>query len=188
MLLPGNKQAVADKPPETVQTDSKTAEAKVTEAVPGKAENQESASKVLAANEPKPVVAKPTKPKTVKPKTAKTKPVDAGQSSKESSESKPVRMKEPADSKVSAESKSTTSKLAAGDKPADSSEKPATPKKRAPRKKAAHKKDSDKTIAKPAAEKAMAVVAKTSPLVAAEKDSKGIYTLKPPPSENSLGE
>ncbi|MDX2418696.1 MAG: Rne/Rng family ribonuclease, partial [Xanthomonadales bacterium] len=180
---PGNKQAVADKPSETVQTDSNAEKAKVTEAVPGKAENQESASKVLAEIESKPAVAKPAKSKP-----AKSKSVDAGQSSKESSESKPVKKKESADSKVSAESKSTTSKPAAGDKPSDSSDKPAKPKKRAPRKKAARKKDSDKTSAKPAAEKATAAVVKASPVVAAEKDSKGIYTLKPPPSENSLGE
>ena len=180
---PDDKQAVADKSPEPVQTDSKAAKAKVTEAVPGKAENQESTSKVLAENEPKPLLVKPAKPKP-----AKTKPVDAVQPSKKSSESKPVKKKESVDSKVSAESKSTTSKPATDDKPADSSDKPAKPKKRAPRKKAARKKDSDKTSAKPAAEKAPAAEVQANPVSAAEKDSKGIYTLKPPPSENSLGE
>ncbi|MGB7453477.1 MAG: Rne/Rng family ribonuclease [Lysobacterales bacterium] len=165
-----DKQTVAEKPPEPVQADSK-------------ADTQRSASKVLAEIEPKPAEAKPAKPDS-----KKSKPVDTGQASKGASESKPVKKTESADSAESTESKSTTSKQATDDKPADSSDKPAKPKKRKPRKKTASKKDSDKSSAKPAADRMPTADAQASPVVAAEKDSKGIYTLKPPPSENSLGE
>jgi len=183
---PGDKQVVTDKPPKPVQTDYKATKAKATEAVPGKAESAKPASTAIAAIDPIPVLAKPVKP--AKPEPAKSKPVDPGQSDAKASDPKPVKMAKPADSMVSTESESKTSKPATDDKPADSSDKTAAPKKRAPRKKAARKKDGDKTSTKPAVEKAPAAAAQANPTVAAEKDSKGIYTLKPPPSENSLGE
>ena len=66
-------------------------------------------------------------------------------------------------------------------------EKPAKPKKRQARKKSAAKKQAKKVATKPVMDSKPETSTKPSPVIAAEKDSKGIYTLKPPPSESTQG-
>ena len=114
------------------------------------------------------------------------KPASPAQPKKRSSDRKPADKVVEAE-KASAEPKTTKSKAVAKDKSATAADETAKPKKRAPRKKAAVKKDSKKVSSKRTAENESSAMKKQTPVIAAEKDSKGIYTLKPPPSENTPG-
>jgi len=116
---------------------------------------------------------------------------------KPAKDAEPVKKSEAAPKPSRTKAKTKKADAKPGDKPATGSDEPAKPKKRAPRKKAASKKvktdkatskkETGESSSKASADKAPAAASKPSPAIAAEKDSKGIYTLKPPPSENNLG-
>ena len=69
------------------------------------------------------------------------------------------------------------------DKRTNGTGEPVKAKKRAPRKKAAGKRSGKKVSKKTSSSSPAVTVPKTTSATAPEKDSKGIYTLKPPPSE-----
>jgi len=164
--------------------------------------------------EAKPAKPRRTRSKPVDSKPTDSKPVDSSNSNTETTDAKPVKKTEAAkkdessketkptkdvDSVKQAESAPKASSTRAktkkpvsetAEKPTKSVDEAAKPKKRAPRKKAATKKvasakETGETSKKAATEKAPATASKPASAIAAEKDSKGIYTLKPPPSENS---
>ena len=73
--------------------------------------------------------------------------------------------------------------------PGQAAESPDKPRRGAARKKATRKRKAKKAAAKsPADEKTAAAPPQPGPVISAERDAKGIYTLKPPPSEQSQGE
>ena len=117
-----------------------------------------------------------SKPKLVK--TADSTQPESGKSDVKPSKAETVEKKEPAKRVKKDDAKTATEAVATKDVEVNGSSGPDKPAKRPARKKASRKKTSKKTTAssKPAAP------AKPAP-PAAEKDSKGIYTLKPPPSE-----
>ena len=134
---------------------------------------------------------KPAKAKVEESKPAKPVEKTAGQSDPESASKakseKPVKKSDPKVEKSPTDSK---------DKPATDKPKAAKTTKRAPRKKASNKKTSKKSVtesksateskpakeSKPVKKSKPAPAPKAAPVTALEKDSKGIYTLKPPPS------
>ena len=180
-------QPVADKSPEQVQSVSSTAKPVAAQPEPAKPEAHESASTVVAKVEPKPEVAKaakksrPRKPKPVEPKSTTPSDVKPGTSDSSTAE-KPKK----ADTEASTKTRVTKPKAVSADKSADDTDKPAKPAK--PTKRPARKKSaSKKASTKPAAKDKPVAAPKAAPVIAAEKDSKGIYTLKPPPSEHTTG-
>jgi ribonuclease E len=166
--MPG-KPAVAETPAVKPAEIKPAAAAEATpDALPTKSKSAESNVKEL-----KPVDSKPTGP--AKP--------DA-----KSSDAKPAKKAESKGTDKAADTQPKTAKSAPASKPASDDDQPAKPKKRQPRKKAATKKQAKKASTKPAADTKPATAPQPSPVIAAEKDSKGIYTLKPPPSEHTSGE
>ena len=114
----------------------------------------------------------------------------------------PVKTSEAAPNPARAKATRKKAESKPEDKPATSGDEAVKPKNPAPRKKTASKKvatekapgkktaskkEKGESGSKPAADKAPVTASNSSAAIAAEKDSKGIYTLKPPPSENSLG-
>jgi ribonuclease E len=154
-----DRQTVTDKATKPAQTPPESSRPKAVDPKP-----TSSASKDLAISESKPVEQKPAQSKQAAPETSDSKPVE--------------KAKEP--KAVKKDGSKATAATAATKKAADADSKPAKAKKRPARKKAAAKKVSKKTTTstKPAAPR-------PSSANAPEKDSKGIYTLKPPPSEKT---
>ncbi len=160
-----DKPAVTDKAEQQTQAPTASSKPEKPKAAPASSET----SKPTPTDQPK-VEAKPSKPKVSETKPSETKPSETKASEPKASEPKASETKssalekaepgksdlKPSDSKPAAKAKTT---------------------KRAPRKKTASKKVSKKTTAKPA------TTSKVSSPTAPEKDAKGIYTLKPPPSE-----
>jgi len=114
--------------------------------------------------EAKPVDVTPVEAKPVEAKTDTKKPVEAKPAESKTSEPKSVESSKSTDKAAKAEGKATKT----GNRPT--------------RKKAATKKVSKKASSKSAAKPATAKPASSN---APERDSKGIYTLKPPPSEKA---
>jgi ribonuclease E len=180
--------STADSPP----TDAKPAKPRRTRSKPADSRPAQSAQSNEASSDVKPEKKTDVTQKDESPKS--TKPVKGVESVKEAAATpKPARTK--------ARTKKADSKP--DDKSVTGGDEATKPKKRAPRKKAsskkvttekvsttktASKKETGESGSKPAADKAPVAANKPSPAIAAEKDSKGIYTLKPPPSGNSLGE
>lgn len=188
-----NEQPLTDKPGKPAQVSASSSEPAAVEAPTGKPETKESAQ---APVEPKDQQA--SKPRSSESKSATTKPVEPGSSTPQSksadskpadtgkAESKPadtdsakkaetsttVKQK---DTKVAPSTEPTTDQAAGGDG------QKAKPAKRSGRKKATRKKASTRKVSK------KTTVSKPVPASAPapEKDSKGIYTLKPPPSEKA---
>jgi len=150
----GQKTPVSNK---QKAADSSEKPAKVSTTV-SKPEAAKATAASSEARKPTPKSSSENEPKPKKARPAETKPV----------ETKPVETK-------TAEQKPTG--------PAKADSKPAKTTKRAPRKKAAGKKAAGKKASKkmPASSKP-AAKPKTPSSMVPEKDSKGIYTLKPPPS------
>ena len=151
-----------------------------------------------------------SKPDTAKPETMDSKPAKAEKPESEPVDSQPAQQ---AEKSAPVKEDKAREKASAGFESTESTEKKAKSTKRAPRKKSASKKASKKTASKATPRKAKAeapkpdtpsieVSKKESPKAAPvkkdapkvetppprptsvpEKDSKGIYTLKPPPSE-----
>ena len=191
----GNKQPVATDPKKPNQATSATEKPEVTETStakvdrPRKTEAVDSSKTDATDNKPVPVMAatpdsKPEKSQPIKSNDAQLTPVESkpsatASSNKESTEAKSPIEPGPKEADKSAVTQSEKTKSAPVNKTAGDDDKLAKPKKRQSRKKAAGKKTSTKTEKKYKPEAAPQL----SPIIAAEKDSKGIYTLKPPPSE-----
>jgi len=187
------KQTAEDKPREEFQASSKSVKPEVTQSAPPRAEAHEPSANVTAAVEPKPAETKPAaEAHTSEQKSGDSKPAATLQSNAEPSDSNPPKKTETANVEANAEAKITRSVPAPAetakvgtDKPAETTkvgaDKPAKTAKRPARKRSAHKKASSK----PVVDKEPETTPKPSPVIAAEKDSKGIYTLKPPPSEHT---
>jgi ribonuclease E len=188
-----DKQAVtakAEKPVQASTSPSKSEAAPVksadkkpksTDSAKVETKSSESKSPDTKPTETKASDTKPTETKASDTKPTETKPVDSkkaetGKLDLKPSASEPAKKAESAKPAKTDDTKTTAS---SADKATDAKSKPAKTTKRAPRKKTASKKVSKKTTAsaKPAAKP------KVSSATAPEKDSKGIYTLKPPPSE-----
>ena len=122
---------------------------------------------------------KPSKTGPVESRTPESKPPESGRTEPVQSESKPsdYQHSEKAgttDAIKKDDAKTTSSQVPAADKVAVGDSEPVKTTKRPARKKATRKKVSKKTtVSKPVP---------TPSVMAPEKDSKGIYTLKPPPS------
>ena len=180
--------------------------ANATDSSPARPETPE--SKPVEAKKPEPKPAEAAKPaaKPKAPKRSESKPANTQTAEPDSNEVSPAapRSGEPGQTKKRASRKKTATKVAetekasvdskvinpetaSTDKAAKAADEPPKPKKRAPRKKTAAKKESKKATTKRVVEQKPKAKPKPSPAVAAEKDSKGIYTLKPPPSENTPG-
>ena len=199
-------QPKASKPRKRAQAASSSATTKVADTSAVKAEKlrkpavaeTSTASSVESKPAPAPVAetapeAKPSKSKSVEADVTKLKQVDSkptapAKPDAKSSDAKPTKKAEPKSADKSADTEPKAAKAASASKPAGDDDQPAKPKKRQPRKKAAGKKQAKKTSSKPDADTKPATVPQPSPVIAAEKDAKGIYTLKPPPSEHTSGE
>jgi ribonuclease E len=191
------RKTVADKTPEQAQPASDAGKPDIARNVTDKPAAQDTASPVAASTSTATPATTPKADKPAKPRTRKAKPADiaaeAVQSKSESSESKVAEKTATPDVVKSTDSKPKTSNKAASKKTpsaakaAKGGDESPKPKKRPARKKAASKKETKKTSAKPAANN-KPTAAPQSPVIAAEQDSKGIYTLKPPPSEHTSGE
>ena len=186
------KEAVGQtrKAPAQAASDSKQPDA--VPQSPAKAEVKKEASTATAKAETKPVAARPeqSEPVLSKPAEAKTsasKSAETKRADTASPESKPT------DSKVAEKVKTAKTVKKAGaagktaatpptDKAAVSDSEPAKTTKRPTRKKAGSKKTTGKKASKKTASSKPAPEPKPAPATSAEKDSKGIYTLKPPPS------
>jgi ribonuclease E len=175
----GQQAAVSDKQTVTAKAE-KPVQASTSTSKP------EAAPVKSADKKPKPtastkVETKPSESKTSDTKPTKTKSVDSKKAEPGKSDLKPSAPKpaEKAESAKPAKTDDTKTTASSADKSTDTESKPAKTTKRAPRKKTGSKKASKKTTAsaKPVAKP------KVSSVTAPEKDSKGIYTLKPPPSE-----
>ena len=174
-------------------------ETKPTESMPAKPRRTRSKPVDSKPVDSKPTDSKPVDSSKSKTETTDAKPVkktEAAKKDESSKEAKPtkavdsVKKAEPAPKVPSTRAKTKKPVSETAEKPTKSADEAAKPKKRAPRKKAATKKvasakETGETSKKPVTDKAPATASKPASAIAAEKDSKGIYTLKPPPSENS---
>jgi len=173
-----DKQTVTAKAEKPVQASASPSKPEVAPAKPAdkKPKATDSAKVETKSSESKTSDTKPTETKS-----ADSKKVEPGKSDSKPSAPKPAEKTESAKPAKKDDTKTDDTKTtaASADKVTDAESKPAKTTKRAPRKKTASKKVSKKKTAstKPAAKP------KVSPATAPEKDSKGIYTLKPPPSE-----
>jgi ribonuclease E len=154
----------------SVKTESKPVENKAEQAKPVK----------NVAEKTKPVEAKPAepgKPRTKSVEAKQTEPTTKASNATSSAVTSDTKVTQKAESKVTKTAPATVEKAADETKPAAKTTKRPT-RKKASSKKTARKKVSKKVAASKPQEKAIA-----SKPAAVEKDSKGIYTLKPPPSE-----
>jgi len=190
------RKPTADNTPEQVQSVSGAAKPDTAKTATDKPAAQETTSPIEASTSAATPVSKPKSAKPAEPSAAEAKPVDSApaepvQSKAQASDSKPaekiattdeVKTK---DSKPKASKKTASKKTASTGKAATDADESPKPQKRPARKKATGKKDTKKTSTKPAASSKPEVAPPQAPLIAAEQDSKGIYTLKPPPSEHT---
>ena len=175
-------------PARDAKKEPKPAESKAVEAGPSKAEGTDAKQTVSKKSESKPSDSKPaekaetaktsSKADTVKaePKAAPAEKAADGESKPAKTTKRQARKKSTAkkvSKKAAAPEKAETAKSEAPKRKASKSE---TPKSAAPKPETAKPKASKPKAPKPAAPKPRSVNAP-------EKDSKGIYTLKPPPSE-----
>ena len=119
------------------------------------------------------------------PGNARPRPVDTGHSNAEPRDSKPAEHAVTANAVVNAEAKPSAPAFETAGQSANDTSEAAKSKKRAARKKSAHKRKAKQSASKPAADNPPAEPHAPGPAIAAERDAKGIYTLKPPPSEHS---
>jgi len=125
------------------------------------------------------------------PKPADSKAADSTKPAAESGDSRPVKSDADSSKDTGADMKGSKPEADTSGPPAAGDEKKAKPKKRAARKKTARKKKAKKTEtsdSKPAAEPDTVQAKKAGSALSAERDAKGIYTLKPAPKEHSQGE
>ena len=178
------------KPVEVKSSESKPAKSKAPEAKSSESKPAEVGKTDSKPSEPKPVEAskpdsKPSEPKSAeasKPDSKPAEPKSAKASKSDSKSSEPKPAKKPEAAKVA---KKDDIKVAKPDAPsADSAAEPAKTTKRPARKKSSSKKASSKKASKKTASASKPEEKpKPSPVKPPEKDSHGIYTLKPPPSE-----
>jgi len=180
---PGDKAPAADKPQQVVKTDSVPAKQETSKAEPAKSASSGPAPAPSASPETKNARTTPaaeSSHRDVKP--VEPKQPTGGQPDAEPSGPKPAKKANTDEKLISSDSKTPAAEGTAGDKV----KKTAKPRKRPARKKATAKSEDKKAGTKPAAKEKPAVA--PSPVSGVEKDSKGIYTLKPPPSEQSPAE
>jgi ribonuclease E len=195
---PTDAKPVSAKPDTAKPTDPGTQKAKAADAKPGESKPTEPETGKTAPKATKAVESKADATKPAKPKPGASKPTESAaekSGSAKSSDAKP----RPVDSKSTepgAAEKPAAGKAGKAEQPKEPS-KQAVPTDKAPGKKsesdkppkwpAQKKADAKESTAikdqKPSEAKAPADKPKQSPVIAVEKDAKGIYTLKPPPSE-----
>ena len=178
-----DKQVVKEKAEKPAQASTGPSKTKAVKTAP-----TDSATKKSTPTDSTKVETKPSETRTSDTKS-ETKPVDSTRAETGKSELKPSVSK-PADKGEAAKPAKTddtktasSSSMPSAGKATDAASKPAKTTKRAPRKKAGSKKVSKKVSKKTTASTRPAAAPKASPVTAPQKDSKGIYTLKPPPSE-----
>jgi ribonuclease E len=191
------KQAVAEKPVQATPAPASSPKPVTTDATPVKPAAKEPSPVKPAEAEPAPASSKP-KSVDVKPaeaKTAKTGAVSATVKSTKpdtkSAKAKPAEKAEPARTKAKTDAAPVKAKKPSAEQPADKSAEKAAGgngeqakvTKRPARKKTASKKTGKKVSKKTAESSPAATIPKPIQAAAVEIDSKGIYTLKPPPSE-----
>jgi len=177
-----NKQPPADKS-EPVQKASSPAKQDVVGAAPAQSDSPATAP----VAESKAAQSKPVEPVRAEQKPDKAQSADADKTGAKLTDSAPAKKTETAKEVKNTETDTVPSKVASADNGADTTEKPAKPKKRKARKKATAKSGDQKAPAQSDANNKPAAAPKPGPVIAAEKDAKGIYTLKPPPSEHTSG-
>jgi len=190
---PAQSQPAQSKPTESNAVDRKPAESVTAEKKPAEKTSAEIKSPEQKAPVQKPVEAKSSEARPTAQKPAVTKSAEPKTTEAKSAEAKPAVKKKaakPAEKKTvdkapvakPAASKEATTKAAkpASEKATEAVKKPAKTTKSATRKKSTAKKVSKKPTAS-----AKPAEAKPKSVNAPEKDAKGIYTLKPPPSEKS---
>jgi len=181
---------VAEKTQKPVESSSASSKPKTTEVSPVKP-----AAKETKPSVPAPADSKPSETKAAAAKASDSKPADSKQSEPVKPDSKPAKKTRPKKAEPQkvetkkaepkqAETKKDSDKVATpkappADKAVESGSEAAKSTKRPARKKAGSKKASKKT----ASASKPAPAPKPPSAAAPEKDSKGIYTLKPPPSE-----
>ncbi|HEY5775059.1 MAG TPA: Rne/Rng family ribonuclease, partial [Xanthomonadales bacterium] len=176
-----NRQSAADKSSEPVQKGPGAENPETAVNKPAVTDSREQGSSAVTSAEPKPVKADGAESSSGESKPVESKPDNQDRANAESSSTTPVEAKvaKSADAKPEADS---------ADKPAPASDSTAKPKKRPARKKASGKKKVKKADTNQAADNVPATPAPSGSALAVERDAKGIYTLKPPPSEHSQSE
>ena len=167
-------------PVQTTQAVTTPAQAKPAESKAPEMKPAEPKAVKVGESTSKPAESKPEEKGKPDSKPSESKPVEASKPASISSSPKPAEKPEAAKAVEKDETGAATPKVPEVDKAADSATTPAKPAKRPTRKKGSSKKASGnkaETTGKPA-ETPMPVLVSS-----AEKDAKGIYTLKPPPSE-----
>jgi len=202
-----DKQPDVKKPKTPKQMDSAPVQPETAESSnaktgkPGKPKAAETAMTATTDNKPLPAPAatpapKPDKGKPDESSVKQSTPVKSKPDASETKASKAKTSKKPKSpqSDKNADTKPKVTKPASESKSPVGEEKPAKPKKRQPRKKTVVKKEATNADNKPVkkdktdvASKMPKAASQPKPAIAAEKDSKGIYTLKPPPSEHTQG-
>jgi len=174
-----DKQKATESSEKPAQVSTPASKPKAAKATAASSEARKPISKDSSENEPKPSNAKPVEAKPVEAKPVEAKPVKTKPVKTKPVKTKPVKTK-PVETKP-VETKPVEAKPAKQQPtgPSKDDSKPAKTIKRAPGKKAASKKKASKKT--PASSKPAAIPKTPSPM-APERDSKGIYTLKPPPS------
>ena len=196
---PTDPKSATAKPDTAKPTDpgtqkAKAADAKPADSKPTEPETGKTAPKDAKAVEPKAEATEPAKPKPEAPKPIESAAGKSGPAKSSAATPKPVDSKptESGDAEKPAGSKATkaeqakkesSSQAAPTDKAPGKKSESDKPPKRPAQKKADAKKTTAKNDTKRSDAKAPDTKPKQSPVIAAEKDAKGIYTLKPPPSE-----
>ncbi len=170
---------------DTQPSEPKAAEPKPTEARSSEAKPSKPRASKPRASKPKPSEPRASEPKPSEPKSVSAKSIDSTETGPAKTDSKstdPIPTESTATAVVAKNDDTKTSvssQLPSADQLTSDANKPAKTTKRQPRKKAASKKVSKKTTAS----SKLAEKPKQPSATAPKKDSKGIYTLTPPPSE-----
>jgi ribonuclease E len=179
------KQSAAEKTSQPVQKASGNEKPETVVSKPAGTDAREPGTTAATSVESKPAKAESTESGSGESKPAQSKPDNHVQANAEPSGPKPVETNVTEKAAKSADAKPETE--SAG-KPAKASDGAAKPKKRPARKKASSKKKVKKVEMNHVADNVPATPAPSGPALSAERDAKGIYTLKPPPSEHSQSE
>jgi len=179
----GDKQPSADKTGTALQVVAGAAQTKTDEAAPAESGARQASAGANATN----AGGTPDNAGASAAKPVDSKMTDTAGST---AEPRPSRDDSNAGKEPGAHSKDQPQDAASASQPSASAEKDDQPKKRAPRKKAARKKKVKQTGESPSAEikTEQKQEQPSSPALSAERDAKGIYTLKPSPSEHSHSE
>ncbi len=182
------QQSASDSSSNAGKTNSNSAKPESVDVTPARSENREPASNVAESPAAKVSSTQNAESGANESRPAESGPRDSGQTGAAPKDTKP------AEKKVTAPEPSSTAEMpsapaaAASGHSENATDEKGKSKKPATRKKASRKRKAKKTASKSVADKDAAEVHQTGPALSAERDAKGIYTLKPPPSEHGQSE